>query len=170
MMEQLHTIVGVSMTRMFCFQSRSHSYATTDGQSVSLSWCQAPIWGPRPDFCYLKTVAGFLIWGALSDERTGLSFTIAAGRHQRSHSVVRVPRDSQPYLLSQIRDSSNMGGQVPVFVSPTNRVAQLYSQALCSIFVASYEVEVFEPASTRGPHVLFYTWTSILYFNCSESP
>jgi hypothetical protein len=26
------------------------SYITTDGQSVSLSWGQAPIWGPRPDF------------------------------------------------------------------------------------------------------------------------
>jgi hypothetical protein len=30
----------------------------------------------------------------LSDERMGLSFTIAVGPHQRSHSQVRVPRDS----------------------------------------------------------------------------
>jgi hypothetical protein len=30
------------------------------------------------------------MWGALSDGRTGLSFTIAAGPHQRSHSQVRV--------------------------------------------------------------------------------
>jgi hypothetical protein len=28
----------------------------------------------------------FEIWGALSDERMGLSFTIAAGRRERSHS------------------------------------------------------------------------------------
>jgi hypothetical protein len=34
----------------------------------------SPIWGPRPDFCYCNTVAGLLMWGALSDERTGLSF------------------------------------------------------------------------------------------------
>jgi hypothetical protein len=33
-------------------------------------------------------------------------------------------------LLSQIRDSFKLGGQVPVFISPKNRVAQLYSQAL----------------------------------------
>jgi hypothetical protein len=26
------------------------------------------------------------MWGALSDERTGLSFTVATGRRQRSHS------------------------------------------------------------------------------------
>jgi hypothetical protein len=40
-------------------------------------------------------------------------------------------------LLSQIRDSPNLEGQVPVFISPRNRVAQLYPQALCSILVAS---------------------------------
>jgi hypothetical protein len=48
-------------------------------QSVSLTWNEAPIWGLRPDFYYRETVPGLLIWGALSDERTGLSFTIAAG-------------------------------------------------------------------------------------------
>jgi hypothetical protein len=71
--------------------SQSQSYITTDGQSASLSWNKAPIWGLRPDLCYCQTVAGLLIWGALSDERTGLSFTIAAGRRQRSHFRVRVP-------------------------------------------------------------------------------
>jgi hypothetical protein len=38
------------------------------------------------------------MWGALSDERTGLSFTLAAGPRQRSHSRVRVPWDSRPYF------------------------------------------------------------------------
>jgi hypothetical protein len=58
--------------------SQSQSYITTDGQSASLSWCQAPIWDLGPDFYYSQTGADFLMWGALSDERTGLSFTIAA--------------------------------------------------------------------------------------------
>jgi hypothetical protein len=35
-------------------------------------------------------------------------------------------------LLSHIRESSNLKGQVPVFISPRNRVAQF------SFFVASY--------------------------------
>jgi hypothetical protein len=70
--------------------SESESYVTTDGQSASLSWNKAPIWGLRPDL-YCLTVAGFLIWGALSEERTGLSFTIAVGPCQRSHFRVRVP-------------------------------------------------------------------------------
>jgi hypothetical protein len=33
-------------------------------------------------------------------------------------------------LLSQIRDSPNMEGQVPVFISPMNRVTQLYTSGI----------------------------------------
>jgi hypothetical protein len=53
---------------------QSQSYVTIDGQSPSLSWNKAPIWGLRPDLYYCQTVAGLLMWGALSDERMGLSF------------------------------------------------------------------------------------------------
>jgi hypothetical protein len=102
-------------------QPESESYVTTDGQSASLSWNKAPFWSLRPDL-YCLTVAGLLIWGALSDERTGLSFAIATGPRQRSHFLVR------PYFT--VSDS-----RLP-FSSPplTRRVT----------------VEVFDPASTRG--------------------
>jgi hypothetical protein len=39
-----------------------------------LSWNKGPIWGLRPDHNYCLMVAGLLMWGVLSDERTGLSF------------------------------------------------------------------------------------------------
>jgi hypothetical protein len=65
-------------------QSQSKSYVTTDGQSASLSWNKAPIWGLRPDFYYCLTVTGFLISGALSDERTGLSFARVIVRCSKS--------------------------------------------------------------------------------------
>jgi hypothetical protein len=78
--------------------SQSQRYVTTDGQSASLSWCQAPIWGSRPDLYYCQTVASFLMWDALSDERTGLALTIAAGSRQHSHFWVRVPQDSWKYF------------------------------------------------------------------------
>jgi hypothetical protein len=42
-------------------------------------------------------------------------------------------------LLSQIGDSPNLEGQVPIFISLRNRVARLYAQAPGSIFVASYD-------------------------------
>jgi hypothetical protein len=78
---------------------QSQSHVTPDGQSASLSWNKAPIWGLRQDFYYCQTVAGLLMWVALSDERTGVSFTIAAGPRQRSNSRVRVRWDSRPYFL-----------------------------------------------------------------------
>jgi hypothetical protein len=53
-------------------QIESESYVTTDGQSASLSWCQAPIWALRLDFNYCLTFVGLLKWGVLSDEKTGL--------------------------------------------------------------------------------------------------
>jgi hypothetical protein len=40
-------------------------------------------------------------------------------------------------LLSHIRDSLNLEGQVPIFISPRNRVARIYPQALGPLFVAS---------------------------------
>jgi hypothetical protein len=69
----------------------SESYVMTDGQPASLSWNKAPFWGLLPDLYYCLTVAGFLIWGALSDKRTSLSFAIATGPRQRSHFRIRVP-------------------------------------------------------------------------------
>jgi hypothetical protein len=52
-------------------------------------------------------------------------------------SEFRVTHDH--ILLSQIWDSPNLEDQVPVFISPRNKVARLYPQALGSLFVASYD-------------------------------
>jgi hypothetical protein len=41
--------------------SQSQSYVTTDGQSASLSWNKAPIWGLRPDLYYCQIVEGLLM-------------------------------------------------------------------------------------------------------------
>jgi hypothetical protein len=43
--------------------------------------------------------------------------------------------------LSQIGDSLNLEGQIPVLISPRNKVAQLYPQVLGSLFVASYDYQ-----------------------------
>jgi hypothetical protein len=72
---------GIFLALIFCTEllilSLRESYITTDGQSASLSWNKTPIGCSRPDFYCCQTVAGLLIWGALYDERTGLSFTSA---------------------------------------------------------------------------------------------
>jgi hypothetical protein len=111
--------------------TESETYNTTDGEPDSLSWNKTPIWVLRPDLCYCLTVAGLLMCGALSDERTAQSFTIAAGEGQRSHFRVRVPWDSWPYFT--VSDS-----RLPLSSPPTTRRTT---------------VEVFDSASTRDPYV-----------------
>jgi hypothetical protein len=66
---QPHLQTGVSYSA-----SQSQFYITTDGQSASQSWNEAPMWGLQPDIYYCHTVAGLLMWGALSDEKRGLWF------------------------------------------------------------------------------------------------
>jgi hypothetical protein len=112
---------------LYVFTSLEESDVTTDGQSASLSWNKAPIWGLRPDSYYCQTVAGLLMWGALSDGRTGMSFTTDAGPRQHSHSQVRDPWDSRPYFT--LSDSRLHSLSAP----KTRKTA----------------VEVFNPASTR---------------------
>jgi hypothetical protein len=79
-------------------------------------------------FITCVTVTVLFLWGALSDERSGLFFVYAAGPCQRSLSRVRVPRDLRPYFT--------VSHLTLPFSSPprTHRVT----------------AEVFDPASTRG--------------------
>jgi hypothetical protein len=58
------------------------------------------------------------MWGAHSDERAGLSFTIAAGPRQRSHSRVRVSRDSCPYITDSDSRLPQSGGPGPRIYIP----------------------------------------------------
>jgi hypothetical protein len=70
-----------------------------------------PIWGLWPDFSYCQTIAGFW-YGAPS---------LTKGRICLLQCTMY---NIQYILLSQIWD------QVPVFISPRNRMARLYPQAL----------------------------------------
>jgi hypothetical protein len=78
----------------------------TDGQSVSLSWNKAPIWGLRPNFYYCQTVAGLLMWDALSDGgwvyRLQLLLALASAVIFGSES--RRTGDRICILPSQVRD------------------------------------------------------------------
>jgi hypothetical protein len=71
--------------------------------------------------------------------RLQLLMTLASGVIFGSES-----HGTHDILLSQIRVSPNLEGQVPVFISPRNRVAQSYPQALGSHFVASYDSQGYD--------------------------
>jgi hypothetical protein len=99
----------------------------TDGQSVIKSWCRAPSGAHDQIFITILQLGSCFLWGAISDERTGLSFVYAACPCQRSLSWVRVPCDSRPYFtVSDLR--------LPFSSPPTTR---------------RVTVEVFDPASTQ---------------------
>jgi hypothetical protein len=111
---------------------QSQTYVTTSGQSASLSWCRAPIWGLRPDFYCCQTVASVLMWDALSDERMvcRLQLLLVLATAVILGSESRGTRDH--ILLSQIRD-------FPVLVSPRNREALLYHRV--PLFIVFYDAQ-----------------------------
>jgi hypothetical protein len=81
------------------------------------------------------------MWGALSHEMTGLPYTVAPGRLQRSHSRGRSPVGLVTYVTLLDSRLPQPGRPGPVFISPKNRVVQLYPQALGSHFVAFYDTQ-----------------------------
>jgi hypothetical protein len=58
-------------------------------------------------------------------------------------------------LMSQIRDSPNLEVQVPVFITPRNRVTRLYPQALGSLLVGSYDSQGYDRSSGPRLHTGF---------------
>jgi hypothetical protein len=102
-----------TVSRAVCFGTK-HPFGAYDQILITV----------RPDLDYCLTFAGLLIWGALSDERTGLPFAIATGPRQRSHFRVRVPYDSWRYFT--VSDS-----RLPFSSPPTTRRATV--EVLCQV-------------------------------------
>jgi hypothetical protein len=123
------TVLGESL-------SQSQSYVTICGQSASLAWCQASIWGTLPDSYYCQTFREFVYVGrSLWREDGSVVYNYSWSSPAQSFW------DPSPARLTimfypQMRDSPNLEGQVPVFISPKNKVTQLLPQALGSLFVA----------------------------------
>jgi hypothetical protein len=61
-----------------------------------------------------------------------------------------------------IRDSQNLEGQVPVFISPRNRVAQLYPLELSSPFIAVYDTQGYGGAILTRLHAGYDSQTTEL--------
>jgi hypothetical protein len=80
--------------------------------------------------CCLKFAVLFL-WGSLSDERTGMKFLVQSLNGPSRAKLVTVL-----YCLIWDPPPPNLEGQVPVFISPRNKVAELYSRALGSLYVS----------------------------------
>jgi hypothetical protein len=132
-------------------QSQSQGYIMTDGQSASLSLCQAPNWGLRPDFHCCQTVAGLLMW-ALSLTRgriCRLQLLLILG------STVILGSESRCYYL-RFETPPTSRARSPYFYPPgtgwpsytcTSRHWVPFSSPPTT---RRTMVEVLEPAFTRG--------------------
>jgi hypothetical protein len=111
--------------------SRSRSYFTTDGQSISMSWYRAPLRDLRPDITSCRKAA---LWKLRSSFCGAASLTRwRVCNLQCNRSMVQVAQNPKPYFTVSSETPPNLEGQVPVFISPRNRVAQLYPLALGSL-------------------------------------
>jgi hypothetical protein len=116
-------------------QSQSQSYFTTGGLPRQAPWEQT-----TSNFIFQLIICGYspYVTSCLTRGwvcRLQLLLVLASEVILRSES-----RGTHDHIsLSEIRNSPNLEGQVPVFVSPRNRMARLYPQALGSLFIASYD-------------------------------
>jgi hypothetical protein len=112
----------IAHTACYLMEDRSVSEIAAGVRQHSHSSLQSP-WDKWPRLLLSSRGVRVSKWGLLFDEG-GVGVSMLAKDH---------------ILLSQIPDSPNLVGQVPVFVSPRNRVTQLYSQALGPLFVVFYD-------------------------------
>jgi hypothetical protein len=119
------------------YQNHSHieidvTLRLTASQSVLVS---CPLWDMWPDITSCQKDAvwklRYYFCGDLCDERIGLQFAVQS---------LNGPSCAEPITILHcfIWDSPNLEGQVPVFIFPRNRVAQLYPQALGFIVIVIY--------------------------------
>jgi hypothetical protein len=108
----------------------------TDGQLASLSRCQAHIWDLRPIFLLLSLITfldtcGFVDMGRpLPREVRSVVFSYCWASPAESFFGSESRGAHDHILLSPYWDPPNLDGKFPVHISPGNRVAQLYPQAL----------------------------------------
>jgi hypothetical protein len=145
---QFHNSVSPSFCNPAVNSSQSQSHIPTDGWSVSQSvMVSSPIWGSCPGIYYCLTFMVLFLWGAFSDERTGLSFIYAAGPCQRSLSRVRVPRDTRLYFtVSDLRltfSSPPTTRTVTVEVFDPVQLIRLCKLCCCKVSVNRVEVTSF---------------------------
>jgi hypothetical protein len=116
-------------------QNQSKSYITTDGQSASLTWCQAPIWDSWPILLLLSLIildsyglvyVGRPLWPEVGSTVFSFSWTTPV----QPFSDLSLTGLMSIFYCLYFWDSPNLEGHVPVFISSRNRVARLYSRTL----------------------------------------
>jgi hypothetical protein len=111
------------------------------------------------------------MWAAIWDERTGLSFTIASGLHQHSHSQVRVLWDTWTYFTVSNSRPPTWRARSPYLYPPGTGWPIYTPRVWVPFLLPPTKVEVFEPASTQvsvGRLLLAFASTVVPGFSLLE--
>jgi hypothetical protein len=120
-----------SITGQHISESQSQSYITTYGQPASLPCCQSPIWDPQPNFLlflwlfldsYWFVVVGCSLWREVGSVVVSFCWVSPA----QPFSGLNPTSFMSMFYCLYFLDYPNTEGQVPVVISPRNRIAQLY--------------------------------------------
>jgi hypothetical protein len=116
-----------------CYRNRIHNPIINIFQFVCTCtfFFLLEIWFRQLRICYF--VAPSLTRGQVCN----LLYNCFWALPEQSH-LGQSPAELTAVFYCLIWDSTNLEGQVPVFISPRNGMAQLYPRAMSSLFVASY--------------------------------
>jgi hypothetical protein len=156
-----NTVIAVFLTVQFITapakpESQSQNHVTIDGQSASLSWNKALVWGLRPEFyyCLQLRVCGGGTLSLTSGRVCRLQLLLALAR--AVFFRVRVPRYSSPCFAVSDSRLPQPGGPGPRIYIPPGAGWPSYTPRDRVPFSSPpttrrATVEVFDPASTRDP-------------------
>jgi hypothetical protein len=133
LLEYVGFMIGFS--KFVTTKSKSRYDCSLVCQSVLVS---SPFRSPRPDCYYCQLRISWYGVPVLTRGRVcRLQLLLVLAKAVFLGSESRGAHDH--ILLSKIRDSPNLVGQVSIFIFRRNRVTQLYPQVLSSLFVASHD-------------------------------
>jgi hypothetical protein len=112
-------------------------FATGGLPPISLSWHQAP-WDPRTVIFFQLNLWGHVTSSPMRGWICRLQLLLVLARAVILGTVCRGAHGQ--HFVSQIRDSLNLEGQVPVFKFSWNMVTQLYPQPLGSLLLRGYSL------------------------------
>jgi hypothetical protein len=104
------------------------------GQSLLVS---SPHFGPNTGFFLLSGSCEFVDVGPPFWREDGSVVYSCCWSSPALSFLGPSPAELTTVFYCQIQDTPNLQGQAPIFISPRNRVAQLYPEPVGSLFVAS---------------------------------
>jgi hypothetical protein len=136
-----------------CYNQRSV------GQSVLVS---SPHLGPNTKFLLMSESCVFVDVGRHVWREDGSVVYSCCWSSTAQSSLGPSPAGLMTIFYCLRFDTANLEGQVPAFISPRNRVTQLYPQALVSLFVASCNLQGYDGGIRNHLHtgsVLFHLYS-----------